>query len=49
MPVCKDLREAYNDWCSKGRQFKTVSIMVVVFVVLVMVLCVSHSAIAPAF
>lgn len=49
MPVCKDLKEIYDGWCSKGRQFKTVSIMVVVFVVLVMALCVSHSAIAPAF
>lgn len=45
----RDLKDAWTEWREKSVQFRIVSAMLVLFVLLAFAICVSQSPVAPAF
>jgi|TARA_R110001606_G_scaffold342823_1_gene491385 hypothetical protein len=45
----RDMKEAWIEWCEKGKQFKIASAMIALFVVLMIAICVTQSPVPMAW
>mgnify|MGYP003662978589 CR=1 FL=1 len=44
-----DLKEAWIEWCAKGKQFRIASAMIALFVLLMIAICVTQSPVPMAW
>jgi hypothetical protein len=49
LSMFRDMKEAWIEWCEKGKQFKIASAMIALFVVLMIAICVTQSPVPMAW